>query len=76
MKQSQVHRKEVPSKEEIPFELNSLNQKLEVSRRSPSLYSEVCWGSGLDLQARGTQDGLLVHLQLQALSEFKNNYDL
>ncbi|ERE75045.1 coiled-coil domain-containing protein 67 [Cricetulus griseus] len=29
MKQSQVHRKEVPSKEEIPFELNSLNQKLE-----------------------------------------------
>uniref|UniRef100_A0A8C2LY97 Deuterosome assembly protein 1 n=1 Tax=Cricetulus griseus TaxID=10029 RepID=A0A8C2LY97_CRIGR len=32
MKQSQVHRKEVPSKEEIPFELNSLNQKLEEFR--------------------------------------------
>ncbi|OBS68175.1 hypothetical protein A6R68_03285, partial [Neotoma lepida] len=29
MKQSQVHRKEARSKEEIPFELSSLNQKLE-----------------------------------------------
>ncbi|XP_040591194.1 deuterosome assembly protein 1 isoform X2 [Mesocricetus auratus] len=32
MKQSQVHRKEAPSKEETPFELNSLNQKLEEFR--------------------------------------------
>ncbi|XP_036049590.1 deuterosome assembly protein 1 isoform X2 [Onychomys torridus] len=32
MKQSQVHRKEAPSKEEIPFELSSLNQKLEEFR--------------------------------------------
>ncbi|KAM7338031.1 hypothetical protein ACRRTK_004150 [Alexandromys fortis] len=29
MKQNQVHRKEASSKEEIPFELSSLNQKLE-----------------------------------------------
>lgn len=34
MKQNQVHRKEAPSKEEIPFELSSLNQKLEVSTHS------------------------------------------
>ncbi|XP_040591195.1 deuterosome assembly protein 1 isoform X3 [Mesocricetus auratus] len=34
MKQSQVHRKEAPSKEETPFELNSLNQKLEVLSRA------------------------------------------
>ncbi|XP_052608863.1 deuterosome assembly protein 1 isoform X1 [Peromyscus californicus insignis] len=32
MKQNQVHRKEAPSKEEIPFELSSLNQKLEEFR--------------------------------------------
>ncbi|XP_051054789.1 deuterosome assembly protein 1 [Phodopus roborovskii] len=32
MKQNQVHRKEAPSKEEMPFELNSLNQKLEEFR--------------------------------------------
>ncbi|XP_049976539.1 deuterosome assembly protein 1 isoform X2 [Alexandromys fortis] len=32
MKQNQVHRKEASSKEEIPFELSSLNQKLEEFR--------------------------------------------
>ncbi|CAO2636067.1 Deuterosome assembly protein 1 [Lemmus lemmus] len=32
MKQNQVHRKEAPSKEEIPFELSNLNQKLEEFR--------------------------------------------
>lgn len=32
MKQNQVHRKEAPSKEEIPLELSSLNQKLEEFR--------------------------------------------
>nr|XP_048290058.1 deuterosome assembly protein 1 isoform X3 [Myodes glareolus]XP_048290067.1 deuterosome assembly protein 1 isoform X3 [Myodes glareolus] len=32
MKQNQVHRKEAPSKEEIPFELSSLSQKLEEFR--------------------------------------------
>ncbi|XP_021028982.1 deuterosome assembly protein 1 isoform X4 [Mus caroli] len=32
MKQSQIHRKESSSKEELPFELSSLNQKLEEFR--------------------------------------------
>ncbi|XP_046318290.1 deuterosome assembly protein 1 isoform X3 [Marmota monax] len=29
MKQNKVHRKEIPHKEEVPFELSNLNQKLE-----------------------------------------------
>ncbi|XP_051011722.1 deuterosome assembly protein 1 [Acomys russatus] len=32
MKQNQIHRKEAPNKEDIPFELSSLNQKLEEFR--------------------------------------------
>lgn len=40
MKQNQVHLKEASSKEEIPFELSSLNQKLEVSTHSQFLCSE------------------------------------
>ena len=37
MKQNQIHRKESSSKEELPFELSSLNQKLEVSAQAQSL---------------------------------------
>ncbi|KAM4848829.1 deuterosome assembly protein 1 isoform 1-T1 [Urocitellus parryii] len=32
MKQNKVHRKEIPHKEEVPFELSNLNQKLEEFR--------------------------------------------
>lgn len=71
MKQNQVHRKEAPSKEEIPFELSSLNQKLEVST-----HSRLSWRSGRGFQAHGTQYGLSGQLPLQALSEFRNNYYL
>lgn len=33
MKQNQSHRKEASNKDETPFELSSLNQKIEVSAR-------------------------------------------
>ncbi|XP_060225690.1 deuterosome assembly protein 1 [Meriones unguiculatus] len=36
MKQNHIHRKEAPTKEDIPFELSSLNQKLEEFRTKSS----------------------------------------
>nr|XP_021490843.1 deuterosome assembly protein 1 [Meriones unguiculatus] len=49
MKQNHIHRKEAPTKEDIPFELSSLNQKLEWSAAAVDLACALRWSADVDL---------------------------